>query len=502
MAPAQRRPRPLDPVADGHVLRLGIDLGTGKIQVDGQYVQGPAARDKAIIRPICLNDDESARVEQTAIIPEIGPVIYGTVDVETALAANPSLQDKVLELWKLALHPEFQHLEEVRHVLATLYAQTDVQEDRGAVQDFIEEQLRGIIQDIRNYYKTPNRNARKDAACWDRIPLELQISVPAMWGDYQRGVVRNAACNALGNSSPHNKVELREEPLCVATVNILELVTYGGIQEGECIVLLDCGKGTLDIATVRLVRVPSDGVNMQLQRVGPCSGSGAGSHTVNIQAWNWILSGACQDVQDLDKCCAQLNIPRREFLRQFSKGVDYVKSETYTVYRDSFITIYSGFSDRRQGRVSRLSIMLPKEEIMSWYKVWTDSATQLVKEHLDVQRNQQYRYASFTGGGFGSTVFRRAMTSVLTQAPYPIEIGVPTPRSSSCSEGALQQHCFQEDKLPSYANFYLSRTEMYQPKFHADVTRQPSDYKSRKTVAHERLQKIMQYENGTFSGAE
>ena len=105
------------------------------------------------------------------------------MDVEEAIAADPTLQDRVLELWKLSLHPEFQHLEEVAHVLKALFAQTDEQIDRGAIQDFMEEQLRGIIRDIRNYYKSPGRNALKDASYWDDIPLELQISVPAMWGD-------------------------------------------------------------------------------------------------------------------------------------------------------------------------------------------------------------------------------------------------------------------------------------------------------------------------------
>jgi hypothetical protein len=251
--------------------------------------------------------------------------------------ASQPLQDRVLELWKLALHPEFQRLEEVVHVLGTLFAQTDEQIDRGAVQDFMEEQLRCIIRDTRDFYKFKNRNTGKEASYWDHIPFELQISVPAIWGDDQRGQVRNAACNALDDSSPKNKVELREEPLCVATVYMLDLVRFGSIKERQCLLLVDCGKGTLDIATVKLVPLPSQNVIMQLQRIGPCSGNGAGSHAINTQAWEWILSGECEEVPDLDKRCAQLGITRREFLRQFFKGIDRVKNETHMDSRRSLL---------------------------------------------------------------------------------------------------------------------------------------------------------------------
>lgn len=498
MAPAHSRLQS----PEGHILRIGVDLGTGKIQIDCQHLQGADTRDTAEIRPICLKDDQTARIEQIAILPETGPVIYGIVDVEEAVARNPTLQNKVLELWKLSLHPEFQDLDEVKHVLETLYAKTDEQLDRGAVQDFVEEQLRCVIWDIREYFKTSNRNAGKDASYWDNIPLELQISVPAMWGDDQRGLVRNAACNALGVGIPNNKVELREEPLCVATVYILDLVLSGSIKEGQCLLLIDCGKGTLDIATVTLVRAPSKDVLMQLQRVGPCSGNGAGSHTINTQAWKWISSGKCQEVPDLDACCVQLGISKREILRQFSKEIDRVKNETRSTQSDSFVTIRSSHGGVGPGRITRLTIELPHTVIVSWYEYWISSAKQLVKEHLDMQDGAQYRCASLTGGGCLSKVFKDAMKTVLSQAPYNIEIGTATACISPCSQGALQQHYFQEDELPASANFYLALTEEYQAALHKDEAVQRSQYKSSKKVLHERLRRIMRYENGTFTGAD
>jgi hypothetical protein len=131
MAPAHSRP--LEPVPSGHILRLGIDLGTGKIQIDYQHIQGAATRHEAEIKPISLKDNQTACTAQVAILDAIGAVIYGTVAVENAIRADPALQDRVLELWKFALHPEFLHLEEVAHVQETLFARTDEQVDRAAV---------------------------------------------------------------------------------------------------------------------------------------------------------------------------------------------------------------------------------------------------------------------------------------------------------------------------------------------------------------------------------
>ena len=500
MAPAHSHPRLRDSTPDSHVLRLGIDLGTGKIQIAGQHIQSTAARHDAVITPVCLEGDQTARIAQIAILPEAGDVIYGTVKVEEAIAADPTLQDRVLELWKLALHPEFQHLEEVEHVLRTLFAQTDEQIDRGAIQDFMGEQLEGIIRDIRDFYKSSYRNAGKDVLYWDHIPLELQISVPAMWGDDQRGLVCNAACKALAGSHPNNKVELREEPLCVATVYMLDLVT-GGIEEGECLLLIDCGKGTLDIATVKLIRAPTKDVLMQLQRIGPCSGNGAGSHMINTEAWNWITSGGCEEVQDLAKVCTQLGITRREFLRQFSKEIDRVKDETYIRFRVVCVAIRSSHGKTGNGRIPRLLIDIQPQIIQTWYKKWTDSATQLVKEHLDKQGTENFRCASLTGGGCLSTAFKTAIKSVLEQAPYGIEIATPTACISPCSQGALLQHYFQGDKLPSVANFYLALNEEYQREIHKDAATQGSKYKPHIQILPERLQRIMRYENGKFSGA-
>ena len=267
--------------------------------------------------------------------------------------------------------------------------------------------LKCLLRDIRDYYKKTSNAAGKNAAYWDNIPLELQITVPAMWGDFETGLIRNAAQEALGTNDRRSKVQLREEPLCAATVYMMHLIKSDSIKEGECLLCVDCGKGTLDIATVRLVQKPSRGGTIQLQRVGNCLGDDSGSHLLNTQAWQWIRSGQCEKVRDLNHRCAQLEIPEREFLRQFSSGIDRVKNELVSTRYGLSVKIYSSHMTVRPGRRHHLDIELPRDLIDSWYKTWTDRAARLVKQHLDEHRNERYACAALTGGG----------------SQYPIQLG-------------------------------------------------------------------------------
>lgn len=168
-------------------LRLGIALGTGYTRINGQHLRGDDNADDTENRALSIKgryDDPS--IKQIAVYHEDGTVVYGAADVDKLITDNPDdreLQDKAMELWRIALHPEFQHLDEVKHVNDGL----KTEEDRGSLQEFLRDQLQCIFRDVRVFYhKHPNFNSGEDETYWNTIPLELQISVPAMWGDDQQ----------------------------------------------------------------------------------------------------------------------------------------------------------------------------------------------------------------------------------------------------------------------------------------------------------------------------
>lgn len=186
---------------------------------------------------------------------------------------------------KLSLHPGFERLPDVTHTLATIFAEMD----RASRQDLFEDFLRALFNDVRAAHKRRALNTGQPDSYWDSIPLEIHVSVPAMWNDEQRGVIRNSAqrvAKACGKSSKDPMIDLREEALCVATYFLSKDLS---VQVGSVHIFVDVGDGTLDITTVIVVRARSLSAPMQLRRLGLCSGSGASIHMANAEAETWVI---------------------------------------------------------------------------------------------------------------------------------------------------------------------------------------------------------------------
>jgi hypothetical protein len=473
----------------GHILRLGIDLGTGHMTIDDQLVRGDHACDP---QPLCLKGTyRGASIEQIAILEANGNVIYGRADVLRAVREHPELRDKVMERFKLAMHPESAHLNEVQHVKEVLCAE----EDPGALQDFFADLFRTLFRDVRTLYKSPGFNTGRNADYWNTIPLELQISVPAMWDDDARGTIRNAA-----KTAGCLRAELREEPLCVATTNVLELYKKGRIQAGQRLLLIDCGQGTLDIALVKLVREPSAGQLVELECVGVCSGTGAGAHMVNTAAEEWLLSEDCEAFHqvDFEEACRRLGLSERQFLQAFCEEIDSIKERIDTDLRDILpAVVRSIHRNAGPGSLYQMEVSIPRTLLMTWYATWTNEAKSLLEQHLRTNRRERIDGALLTGGGANSGEFRSQMHAVLEKSNGNITILDPTLYMSPCSSGALMQHFFQESTLPPDAIFYIAQTEAYEAAVHGPEACNAglihvSEYDDNVRIVHKRLSRIME----------
>lgn len=284
---------------------------------------------------------------------------------------------------------------------------------------------------------------------------------------------------------------------------MLDLIKYRNIKEGQCLLVVDCGKGTLDIATIKLVCIPEAVQLMQLQRIGLCSGNGAGAHIINALSWTWLCGGNCTEVEELglEGTCRQLGVTAREFQRQWSNGIDQAKKELNSGGLNSIaVNIHSSHGKIGEpGHLYQLPIALPRHQIKSWVTTWVNAAKQLVVEHLTEQvDNETYACASLTGGGAGSTEFSTEMEALLDQPQYNIPVGAPIPHISPCSTGALRQHCFQEDTLPENAHFFVTRTEIYDAKKHPDAAAvagriEQSEYDPNVRIVRDRLTRTVRY---------
>lgn len=483
---------------EGHVLRLGLDLGTGHMSIDGQHIQGDFACDPSPLYPQGWMGEPS--VKRIAILKDGGNIIYGTQNVHDAVRARPTLHDKAMERFKLALYSEFAHLSDVQHVKDIL----GTEDDRGAMEDLFAALFRELFKDAKATFLNPFLNAGMDESYWNTIPLELQISVPAMWDEDARGVIRNAAKHAGAW-----RTELREEPLCIATVHMVAAVRRRNIKAGQRLLLIDCGRGTLDIAIVKLISepVPSEGKFMELERDGSCSGSSAGSHTVNTAAEEWLLAGGYKRLRpnEFKDKCRRLGLTRRQFLRSFSDEIDRLKQDREKEVSEVFhVTIRCGDAVAGHDALYQEMIPIPRATVEEWYAAWLDPATELLERHLSNQSGE-FLCAILSGGGAKSGQFCTQMKTVLDT--HNIPIGPPVSCASACSSGALLQHFFQEDKLPPNAYFYINTTEYYNKDFHTDAKNNrslifPSKYDTTQKLVFNRLLRAMEIseKRGIVSG--
>jgi len=404
-------------------LNVGFDLGTKNIDIAAQYVAEGASSKTAEVESVLLPSREevhSPDTRQIALYTGIADAnvvgtsksfIYGK-DVGRILAKNPHLHDDVLELTKLALHPEFRDIAEVSHAIQVLTGGLG-EGSLAALQSFFTHLFECIVEDIRDYY---NADMSYEAD-WDSIRLIFQISVPAMWGDKQRGVIRMAARKA-----GINKVELREEPLCAAISSMVELIKKKHIMKDQCTLQLDVGGGTFDISTNMLVSLPSDDTGMLLKRIGKCSGNSAGSQILNYQFWQRIKDGGFTEIPDLAAECERLGMTEREFMRQTSYHFDSIKYRFNEEDVSSYFVSISG-SPRANKADKSITIGISRELILEWHKIWTDKAGELLEEHL----NHIEAFATHhdlhidiacvvvTGGGAKSDIFREALVQTLSR---------------------------------------------------------------------------------------
>ena len=492
---------------------IGGDLGTKYGAIVALYVpdsDAPITATLANIVPIKLDVCESGKFDFKQMILYVPgengerELIFGKKVPEELRKLEPHFQNEVMQFFKLALHPNFDSMNEVAHVKQVF----QVDGDRGRLQELLTDYLEAVVCAVRNHYKKKSLRADREEY-YNSIRIEAQLCVPAIWGDDQSGMIRNAARKA-GIA----KTDLREEPLCSATISMHELLGGEGvIREGQCSINFDCGSGTLDASVTRLDKAPSDGQQMELTRIAICSGSEAGSQMLNQQFLLYLSSGECPEICEhgsLEELCSKMKIQPRDFERQASDGFDGIK-ERFPDHYDIYPLTVLGASGVEDS-TSDIMIRLPHKLIQRWYDIWIAKVVQLIRDHID----QAIRWAAerpggpidldiacvvFSGGGYRSGL-------LLDESEKLIEELLPGCRTHitedpiPCAKGALLHHYFQGPTLPSRMHFYLALAEAYHSRLHGDVEPEGAVWNSKVRVVPERLKCILQYEDDEFSGQQ
>lgn len=492
---------------------FGGDLGTKYGAIVALYVpdgDAPFTTTFANLVPIKLDVCDSGKSEFKQMIlyapGENGgrKLVFGRKVSEELRKLEPHFQNEVMEFFKLALHSQFDSMKEVAHVKKVF----QVEGDRGRLEELYTDYLEAGVCAVRNHFKKKSPRADREIF-YDNIRIEAQLCVPAIWGDEQGGVIRNAARKA-GIA----RTDLREEPLCSATVSMHELLDCEGvIKEGQCSINFDCGSGTHDASVTRLDARPTNGQHMKLTRIAICSGNESGSQMLNHQLLLYLASDECPETRKhggLENLCKMMKIQRREFERQASNEFDAVKErfpDQYDSYPLNVLVASSANAD-----INDIVIRLPHKLVQQWYNVWIAKAVQLIRNHID----QALRWAAerpdgpmqleiacvvFSGGGYRSNLLqkenRRAIEELLPRCwIYLTEDPIP------CAKGALLQHYFPQHTLPSHMRFYLTRAEEYHPRLHGDTEPESAEWNNKVKVVPERLKCILKREDSSFFGQE
>ena len=435
---------PATPIPPNDLLIVGFDFGTGSSRTTAKHVYGIHTRESAVIQHIRLKPDQDLAIRQIMLLPEDGEVIYGNVDVNKAVQRQPSLKSLTMRRIKLSLHPGFERLPDVIHTLETISAE----KDRAARQDLFEDFLRALFNDVRAAHKKRALNTGQPDSYWDAIPLEIHISVPAMWNDFQRGIIRNAAqraAKACGKNSTDPRIDLREEALCVATYFLSKDLSA---KLGSIWIFVDVGDGTLDITTVIVVRAHSLSAPMQLQRLGLCSGSAAGAHMINAEADIWVIKRYGEP--EVDRKCRQLGISRHELSRQLWQEIDKLKRD---IDQSDSEDLHNARIRSRHGRMGpgflhEWTVDFPNEAIAQWFDTWTTAADQLLQDHL-AQMSTQKRVGDVSATLTGVS---HVMLSPISQW-YPADINIReeprAPSSSSVCDRDLRNMASTAQLLPA-----------------------------------------------------
>jgi hypothetical protein len=194
-------------------IRACIDMGSGNLRVEDQFV--PAGE-----RPSNVPHNT---VQLATVQPHIELVLLYTGDhkFENLILGRESVKDwvdnhpddacKVVEQPKLALCVDYKDSVTVKRVYEALEVQHG---ELFKVQDVLTHVLAFCLRKIRDHMRSMSRcraKRQQPNQDWDNIAVELQLTVPIMWDDIARGVMRNAASDA-----GFKDTVLRSEPLCAA----------------------------------------------------------------------------------------------------------------------------------------------------------------------------------------------------------------------------------------------------------------------------------------------
>ncbi|OCT47560.1 Hsp70 family protein [Cladophialophora carrionii] len=138
------------------------------------------------------------------------------------------------------------------------------------------------------------------AALVQAMPMECWITMPAIWGNKAQRDTKEAALAAGFGSRPGDKVNMITEPEAAALYALkpyLVPTALDPLKPGECVLICDCGGGTVDLVTYEILQTTPS-----LKLSEKCRGTGlkCGSTSIDRQFVQWMTKQFGQAYTKID----------------------------------------------------------------------------------------------------------------------------------------------------------------------------------------------------------
>lgn len=433
----------------GYGLEAAIDYGTWKMVVTCAFT----GNGERIEDPITLTfDDDNPEVRMMAAF--VGDEFLHGAELERRADLDPSISDKVMSSFKLAIYPNSQTSRITKRI-------TKILEECGkTLDDLLVEHMRAIWNDIKTTLKTTTMQVQFTEAEFDELfeRAHVRVTVPQMWGPNARRRMQAAAKKA-GMSV----VVLSSEPHCALAYLIYKegrkrITPERQLRRLDSVLVADLGCGTADFAMLELTE--DLGASSNFRSIGQSSGDLCGSGMVDEHLYEALTmrEGRAWFV----KSSQHLGVTERDFQRRVSTALERIKRK-FDPAKANELALVKGIG------IASLPITITKAE----YESAMNTVIDKIKKQIDSFVKKRTPTVIEVTGGFARS---RYLMDTLRTSYGPLGIIVMRP-----SEG-ITGHCFpvamgalirydtiRPQKLPARYGYALSIREHFDPALHPDA---------------------------------
>ncbi|KAK4501308.1 hypothetical protein PRZ48_007116 [Zasmidium cellare] len=433
-------------------LQIVIDDGTGVAKAACKLVRAQDPSAEPDIITIRLNKKLSYKTQKAVLVGTLdkGHLIWSESDVTEWEESNPVEGARVCQLWKLALSEPYRDQPAIKAFFKSIGAEHG---NMQALEEFIEMHLTNLCQEILQWLIQSHPASPRDydlaKEYWTTIQWETFLMVPATWSQDAQSLMQSAATAAGFRNVAH----VYESLVAVAS-EVYPLAKSQRIKDGEIILVIDIGRGTVELF---------------LKILGKSTGGVAGSQLINDGGWEYVQD--CPEVHQyggISQACEKMGISIENFQLQVSNEIERRKND-FPGSMGCQVTIYAAAGwENIAGGVPNISIHFTREKMKAIFDHFISKVKEKIQEHLEVnQHEDKITRVIMVGGGSKGAWVREGLDSFFRET-FGRESMPPQQLHPTCHGALLHYPQNHAQKLPEGV-LYISRDETWDEDVHSDA---------------------------------